>query len=101
MTDGFTISGLKAGRALALGVMAVVTMAMAPAPALANASAAATAEIKVPKREAAELPTKSDSKFQQLFATWKKSEIEKPAKKGAMGIASMPSKSGTGTRAQP
>lgn len=92
MTDGFTISGLKAGRALVLGTMAVAMMAMAPAPALASASAAATAEIKAPKRETAEIPTKADTKFQQLFASWKKSEIEKPAMKGAMGVASMPSR---------
>ncbi len=94
MTDGFTISGLKAGRALVLGTMAVATMAMAPAPALANASAAASAGIKTPAREAAEIPAKNDSKFKQLFATWKKSEseIEKPAMKGALGVASMPSR---------
>jgi len=91
MTDGFRILASKAGRGLALGMMAIATMAMAPAPALANASAAASADIKAPVRENSDILTAAvngDAKFQQLFASWKKVETEKQVLPGASSIPS-------------
>lgn len=94
MTGSFRIILSKASQAAALGAIGFASMAMIAAPAQANASAAASADVRIPAREHAEIPTSdasnSDTKFKQLFASWKRVETEKPSL--GVGAAAIPSR---------